>query len=209
MSQEFKSVPIQYHIVTTSDWTVFQILEGGFWSDVKSECLRGEDRLTQDILYSDKTIEIRKRQFDKSLVEVRITCKLNVYKDYLTSNIRYLIEKGNWGLTRVRVLHKEMEVARTENRGTVPNNPRNPRTFDVSVNKTPPSEPINMLIMSLKIVGLIGFGYLGILVASLLYCAFLSLNFVEFARLNPYLLIAGGAILAGTLVSIGLKRNWI
>ena len=209
VSQEFKSVPIQYYITTTSDWAVFQILEGGFWSDMKSECLKGEDRLTQDILYSDKTIEIRKRQFDRHPVEVKITCKLNIYKDYLTSNIRYLTEKGNIGLTRVRVLHKEKEVARGENRGEVPNNPRNPRTFDVPVNKTPPTEPVNMLTMSLKIVGLIGSGYLGILLASLFYCLLLGLDFVEFARLNPYIVIVGGAILGTTLIGIGLKRNWV
>lgn len=209
MSQEFKSVPIQYHIVTTSDWTVFQILEGGFWSDVKSECLKGEDRLTQDVVYSDRRVEIRKRQFDKRLVEVRITCKLNIYKDYLSSNIRYLVEKGNIGLTRVRVLHKEMEVDRMENRGKVPNNPKNPRTFAVPVNKTPPTEPVNTFMMSLKIVGLIGFGYLGILLASLFYCLFLNLDFVEFARLNPYIVIVGGAILGTTLIGIGLKRNWV
>lgn len=210
MSQsEFKSVPVQYHIVTTSDWTVFHILEGGFWSDVKSECLKGEDRLTQDILYSDKTIEIRKRQRDKHLVEGKITCKLNIYKDYLSSNIRYMIEKGDIGLTKVRVLYKEKEVARMENRGKVPNNPRNPRTFDVPVNKTPPPEPVNTLKVSLRIVGLTGFAYLGILLASLFYCLFLNLDFVEFARLNPYIVIVGGALLSGTLIGIGLKRNWI
>jgi hypothetical protein len=209
MSQEFKSVPIQYHIVTTSDWTNFQILEGGFWSDVKSECLKGEDRLTQGVVYSDRRVEIRKRQFDKHLVEVRVTCKLNIYKDYLSSNIRYLVEKGNMGLTRVRVLHKEMEVDRMENRGTVPNNPKNPRTFDVPVNKTPPAEPVNTFMMSLKVVGLIGFGYLGILLASLFYCLFLNLDFVEFARLNPYVFIVGGAIFSGTFIAVASKRNLI
>jgi len=209
MSQEFKSVPIQYHIVTTSDWTNFQILEGGFWSDLKSEYLKGEDRLTQDIVYSDKRIEIRKRQFDKSLVEARITCKLNIYKDYINSDIRYLVEKGDWGFTRVRVLHKEMEVARMENRGKVPNNPNNPRTFNVPVNKTPPTEPLSKITMGLKILGLIGSGYLGILLASFFYCLFLSLDFVEFARLNPYVFIVGGAIFSGTLIAVASKRNLI
>lgn len=209
MSQEFKSLLTQYHIVTTSDWTVFQILEGGFWGDVKSECLKGEDKLTQDIVYSNKRIEIKKQQFDSSLVEAKITCKLNIYQDYLTSNIHYLIEKGNIGSTKVRVLHKGREVARMENRGTVPNNPKNPRTFNVPVKETPPTEPLNMFIIGLKIVGLIGSGYLGILLASLFYCIFLTLDFVEFARLNPYILIVGGAILGGTLIGVGLKCNWI
>jgi len=76
--------------------------------------------------------------------------------------------------------------------------------------KTPVyNQPVSMLTMSLKIVGLIGFGYLGVLLASLLYCLFLSIAFVEFARLNPYIVIIGGAILSGTLIGIGLKRNWI
>lgn len=207
MSQDFKSVPIQYHIVTTSDWTNFEILEGGFLSDIKTECTKGEDRLTQDIVYSDKTIEIRKRQFDKHLVEARISCKLNIYKDYLASDIRYLIQKGDMGLTRVRILHKDMEVARIENRGRIPNNPQNPQIFNVSVDKTPPIEPLSKIFVSLKVAGLIILGYFGILIASFLYCLLLNLDFTEFARLNPYVFIVGGAIFSGTFITIASKLN--
>ena len=209
MSQDFKSVSVQYHIVTTSDWTTFQILEGGFWSDVKWEFLKGKDAcIGQNITYSDGRIKILKHPYDRERVEVMITCKLNIYKDYLTSNIRYMVEKGDIESTTVRVLHKEVEVYRMENRGNVRNN-RNPKTFDVPVNKTPPTEPLKMFMTGLKIVGLFVIGYLGIFLSSLVYCLFFSLDFVEVAHSNPTIFIVSGAILAGTLIGIGSKRNWI
>jgi len=207
----FKSVPIEYHIKTTSDWTTFQIVEGGFWNDVKVECLKGEDKLTRDIVYSNKRIEIHKKALDNSLVEARVTCKLSIYEDYLLSNIRYLIEKGDIESTTVRTLFKGKEVYRLENSGKVQYSPpQNPKFFSVPVAKHPPTEPLTKRFLTFfKIVGLIAFGYLGILIVSLVYCYGLALDFTDLARSNPYVFIVGGAMLGGTLVGIGLKRNWM
>jgi len=39
MSIDFVSIPVEYLVSTTSDWTTFQIVEGGWWSDMKVVCL--------------------------------------------------------------------------------------------------------------------------------------------------------------------------
>jgi hypothetical protein len=205
----FKSVQVQYDIRTTSDWTVFQITEGGYWSDIKIECLEGKDKLAGDIVHSDKRIEIRKNPMDRSLVDVKVTCKLNIYEDYLSSEIRYLIEKGDIESTLVRLLFKGREVYRLSNHG-VSHSPRNPQSSAVPVAEHPPTESLSRRLLTLfKVAGLIVSGYLGILIASLVYSYGLALDFFDLARSNPYVFIVGGAILSGTLVAVGLKRNWI
>lgn len=211
MSKSFKSIPIQYHIRTTSDWTTFQIVEGGFWSDIKVECLKGENTLTQEITFSNKRIEIHKKPRDESLVEARVNCKLNIYEDYLLSEIRYLNEKGDIEGTIVRALFKGKEVYRLENIGKeAGSSPQNPKFFSVPVAKHPPTEPFtNRLLRFFKIVGLFVSGYLGILIVSLAYCYWLTLDFSEFARSNPHVVISGGAALSIALIYIGLKENWI
>lgn len=198
-------------MITTSDWTIFQIVEGGFWSDIKVGCLKGEDRLTQEITFSDKRIEIRKKPQDVGLVEAIVTCKLNIYEDYLLSEIRYLIEKGDFKGTIVRALFKGKEVYRMPNHGKAPgSSPRNPKYFSVAVAKHPPTESLtNRLLRFSKIVGLFVSGYLVILTVSFLYCSWLELDFLEFARSNPYIVIFGGAALFPALIGVGLKQNWI
>jgi len=72
------SVPIQYLIETKSDWTRFSIIEDGFWwSDIEIEYLKGENKLSQHVVFNDKVIKISKRRWDKSLVQSRVMCKLN------------------------------------------------------------------------------------------------------------------------------------
>ena len=80
MSEESIKIPIEYHISTTSDWTKFQIAEGGWWSNREVECLKGSDRLKEAIVFDEKTIAISKAPFDKALVEVKATCTLNIDK---------------------------------------------------------------------------------------------------------------------------------
>lgn len=49
MSRESVQIPVEYIISTTSDWTKFHIVEGGSWSEGKTKCLKGCDRLLQAV----------------------------------------------------------------------------------------------------------------------------------------------------------------
>jgi hypothetical protein len=206
MSKIFRTISIQYHIKTTSDWTVFQIVEGGFWSNIVVEYIKGKDKLTQDIVYSDKRIEIHKKAFDDSPVEIKVTCKLNIYEDYLNSAVHYTIEKGNIESTVVRVLFKGKEIDRFLNQPPG-SPPKNPKSFLTLVAKHPPTGLFTKALTFFKILGLFAFGYLVILIMSLVYCYGFALDFSEFARSNPYLFIVGGAAVGGTIVGIELKRK--
>ena len=93
MSREFVPISVEYHIKTTSDWTKFQIVKGGRWSGREVECLKGCNRLVKRIVFDDNTIEIKKTQYDKTLVEARAMCTLNIDEKYLNSQISHLIQK--------------------------------------------------------------------------------------------------------------------
>lgn len=133
MSVEFLPVSVDYIITTTSDWTTFQIMEGGYWSDLELTIKEGFDKLTQEILFNEKTLIISKKQFDSSKVVVHVKCTLNIIKEYLDSNITYLITKGDIESTIVRVSVEGKELSPSLVNGTnVPNNPQNPLSFEVS-----------------------------------------------------------------------------
>jgi hypothetical protein len=111
MSELHASIPIQYVIKTKSDWTRFSIVENGFsWNDIELEYLKGEDKLVQYVMFSEKVIWIKKAEWDTSLVKVRINCKLNVPEGHFDSNIRYRIEKGDLSYTNVKIFFKGKEV---------------------------------------------------------------------------------------------------
>jgi hypothetical protein len=127
------SICVEYLITTTSDWTTFQIIEGGWWSNHHVVCLEGFDRLTQEILYNEKTILISKNPMDRSRVVVSAKCILNIAREYLQSNITYLITKGDIESTVVRVIADEKEYQPLVNATKIPDNPRNPLSFNVPV----------------------------------------------------------------------------
>jgi len=132
MSVEFVSIPVQYVISTTSDWTTFQIVEGGWWSNVEIEHLKGLDRLREEVLFSEKTIRISKAPLDTASVEVKAKCTLNINKKYLDSYISYLITKGDLQSTSVRIIIQGKEIQRLENTVKIAGNPYNPMPFNVS-----------------------------------------------------------------------------
>lgn len=132
MSREFIPVSVEYHIYTTSDWTKFMIVKGGWWSDREVDCLQGYDSLKDGIVFDHKIIEIKKAQFDRTLVEVRARCTLNIDRKYVDSNISYLITKGDIESTSVRIIVQGKEVERTTNSSNIAGNPRNPMAFNVS-----------------------------------------------------------------------------
>lgn len=133
MSGESVPISVGYLITTTSDWTTFQIMEGGWWSDLHVTCLEGRNKLAQEILYNEKTIVISKNPMDKSKVVVSVKCILNIVREYLQSNIDYLITKGDIESTVVRIIAEGKELQPLINGTNIPNNPKNPLLFHYSV----------------------------------------------------------------------------
>jgi hypothetical protein len=56
MAENTLQIPIEYIINTTSDWTIFEIVEGGWWRDIFVTLLEGSEpqALSQDIFYNRK-----------------------------------------------------------------------------------------------------------------------------------------------------------
>ncbi len=133
MCAEHLSISVEYVICTTSDWTAFRIIEGGWWSDLSVAILEGYDKLNQEILYSDKTIVISKNPRDESKVVVTLKCMLNIVKEYLSSNITYLITKGDIESTVIRTIIEGKEQIPLVNATKIPNDPKNPLSFEVPV----------------------------------------------------------------------------
>lgn len=134
MSEESIKIPIEYHISTTSDWTTFQIVEGGWWSNMQVECLRGFDRLRQKALFDGNKIAINKAQGDRALVEVRARCTLNIDKNHLNSYIFYLISKGDLPSTLVKIIIDGREIHKTEHSYNISGEPHNSMLFYVLAN---------------------------------------------------------------------------
>lgn len=94
----------------------------------------GFDKLTQEILFNEKTISIAKKQFDKSRVVVILECTLNIIKEYFQSNITYLITKGDIKSTIVQAFVEEKEIhAPIKDRYNVLGDPTNPHFFEAPV----------------------------------------------------------------------------
>lgn len=87
-------VPVEYTIISTSDWTRFEIIEGGSWQDLQVECKVGKDKLKKEIYVDNKTIYLEKESYDETLVVVTAKGFLNINKEYRQSNIAYKITKG-------------------------------------------------------------------------------------------------------------------
>jgi hypothetical protein len=212
-------IPIQYVIETELDWTRFSIIEEGFsWNDIELEFLKGEDKLAQYVMFNEKVIWIKKKDWDTSLVEVKIYCKLNVQENRLDSNIRYRIEKGDAKYTRVRVFFMGKEVNRLENNEKVAGNSNNPKEFSVSIPKYPEQETSSQRTSSqilsgtytfLKIASLFGFSFLIVSIITYVYCAALSFDFLEIARTNISVFILGSLALFASFMTVASKRNWI
>lgn len=214
MSGLYTSIPVQYLIETKSDWTHFSIIGVGFWwSDIEVECLKGEKKLTQDVTFCHKIIKISKKAYDKSLVKLRVTCKMNINEKYLGYNVPHLIEKGDIEYTIVRIFLKGKEINYLEHKENVKGNPSNPKKFSVLYRR-----PLKLGIVSkirswtyafVKGILLFVLSYGITFFLTLVYCYPLSLDFLEVARTNPHMLILGSVALFASLITIALKRNWI
>jgi hypothetical protein len=214
MSERHAYIPIQYVIRTKSDWTRFSIVEDGFsWNDIELEFLKGEDKLVQYAMLSEKVIWIRKADWDTSLVEVRINCKLNVQEGHFDSNIRYRIEKGDLKYTNVKIFFMGKEVDCLENDEKASGNPNNPKEFSVSIPKYP-KRRISGQILSwtyafLKITSLLGLSFLIIFAVTYAYCVALSFDFLEIARANTSMFVLGSIALFASFLALASKQNWI
>jgi hypothetical protein len=210
-SRLYTSIPVRYIIETKSDWTIFSIIGAGFWwSDIEVEYSKGRDKLTQDVVFSNNLIKIIKNGFDHSLVKIAINCRLNIDESNLNSPTQYRIEKGDIEYTLIKIIANGKEVECLENKGAIPGNPRNPKDFAISVKTKRPRSGISArILMSLKILVLFVVPYASILGGAFAYCIWLSLDFLEFARANPYILILGGTVLAVPTLTVATKRNWV
>ena len=89
MKTDSAKVPVEYIITTTSDWTKFEIIEGGQWQNLQVKCIAGEDRLVREVTNDIKSIRLDKNGDDELPVIIRATCLLNIPKRNLqvqTSN---------------------------------------------------------------------------------------------------------------------------
>lgn len=126
-------VPVEYIITTTSDWTKFEIVEGGWWQDLHIECKEGKDRLKRDITCNDKSIRIDKESDDETPVVVVAKCILNIKKEYRHSQLKYKLTKGDIQSTIIMVTPKRKESFFFVNKGTVDDDPCNPVTVSSPV----------------------------------------------------------------------------
>jgi len=133
MDTDTLKVPVEYIITTTSDWTMFEIVEGGWWQDLHIECKEGRDRLTRDITRNNKSIRIDKESEDEKPVVVIAKCVLNIQKEYRHSELNYKLTKGDRQSTIIMITPKRKEPFFFVNKGTVDGDPCNPVTFSSPV----------------------------------------------------------------------------
>jgi len=129
MNTDAVKVPVEYIITTTSDWTMFEIVEGGRWQDLNVVCKEGKDRLTREITFDNKSIRIDKRGEDEQPVVVSAKCVLNIQKEYRYSNLKYKITKGDMQSTVVMTTIKGKKSFFMVNKGYVSGDPCNPCTY--------------------------------------------------------------------------------
>jgi len=134
MSGESVKIPVEYIITTTSDWTIFHIVEGGSWSKGKIECLKGCDRLRQAV-FEDDVIVIKKVPQDITLVEVKAKCTMDIDEKHLDSQISHLITKGDLKSTTVKIIVQGKEIGSETNSNNIAGDPDNPKPFKVSASK--------------------------------------------------------------------------
>jgi len=151
LAQIFKSIPIQYYILVISDWTEFHLKEGGKWSNIKREYIRGKGTAIEEEVLSDKRIRLAKHDYDETPVEVRINCTLNIFEEYRDSDIIYLTEKGDIKSTTVRIIVEGKEITSPlENDRNDPRNERNPREFPVPVARHLPTSKLRKIFRWMK-----------------------------------------------------------
>ena len=140
MTENTIQIPVEYNITTTSDWTIFEIVEGGWWRDVHVSLLEGSEAnaLSQDIFYNENKLWIQKNRMDRSRIMVRANCILNIPKEYLHSNILYRITKGSIEATVVDIsANGKALFTSLVNATQSPNDPNNPLTFTTRVQDYP------------------------------------------------------------------------
>ena len=125
-------LPVEYVITTTSDWTVLELINGGFWSDFNEECTEGNEKLT-NLLHGRNKIIIQKNNGDASRVVVTINCVLNLVGGRTQSYVNFKLTKGDLGCTEIRIktagVENQLIVHSTEGS----DNKENPLVFNSSV----------------------------------------------------------------------------
>lgn len=133
MNTDSTKVPVEYTISTTSDWTEFQIVEGGWWEDLQIECTKGASKLIKPIQYDNKTIYLEKKDYDESPVIVHVTGILNFNKETKQPNIKYKILKGDVQATVVAISTYRKKLLPLVHAGSSLFDSENPQTFDCSI----------------------------------------------------------------------------
>ncbi len=122
-------VPVEYTIITTSDWTMFEIVEGGWWENLQVEYFEGKDKLTHLVKPNDKSIRIDKNSEDETLVVISVKGILNILREFRHLQLKFKISKGDVKSTKVILTAPKRESICFENKGKVDDDPRNPRLF--------------------------------------------------------------------------------
>lgn len=107
---EFIKVPVEYVIETTSDWTQFEIVVGGFWENFDIVLGEGKEKIAKNIERDKNRVRIEKGWRDQNLAVVRVKCTLNVNKDYCHSSLTYKITKGDLQSTSVTIFVRGKEI---------------------------------------------------------------------------------------------------
>jgi len=124
-SPEIASYKIMLEVETASDWTRVELI-GGYIAASKYSVVEGEDAPGLRVHIEPSYISIGKKQFDDTLVRLRIYGFLIVTGD----NVRVRITKGDIGYTSVRIYRPggDAPIWNFTNEGVVPGSGgRNPR----------------------------------------------------------------------------------
>ncbi|MCL2135438.1 MAG: nucleotide-binding protein [Candidatus Bathyarchaeota archaeon] len=128
-------VPVEYVIYTTSDWTQFEIVEGGRWQNLIVECIEGEDTLTSESEFNDGVIYLEKADYDESPVVLQVKGSLIIDRPFKKSKIRYRILKGQIQSTVVTVaVNRKKPVSLSNTKSTILEED-NPEFFDCPVSE--------------------------------------------------------------------------
>lgn len=132
MISESAKIPVEYIIMTTSDWTMFEIIEGGEWQNLHVECKECENRLAGRPKVDNKSIRIDKREDEGEPIVLNVKCILAIPKDPNRSNLKYRITKGDRESTVVTTIikgKKSMFMVNNNREGS--DGGTNPKTFDL------------------------------------------------------------------------------
>lgn len=133
MSAESLKIPVEYLVITTSDWTMFELMQGGRWQSLKVEYVEGKDRLAGEAAAGERFIRIDKAVGDSSLVIVKVKGFLNLEGTLGDSVLKYRLSKGDMESAKVIVTGRAGKTVAFVNSGKISGSQLNTRIFSCPV----------------------------------------------------------------------------